>query len=98
MRLKNSILIVLTALLFSVGYAGAVQPGAVQNMTIVGQIAHSSNGYIIRGEKPAELFTILNAEPRKLARLAGGEKTVILQVRIVSGDNVEIETINGEPY
>jgi len=93
MRLKKSMLIVLAAVFFSLGNADAVQ-----NMTIVGQIAHSRNAYIIRGEKPAEVFTILNGEPSKLARLAGSNQTVTIEVRIVSGDNVEIVTIEGEPY
>jgi len=93
MRLKKSMLIVLAAVFFSLGNADAVR-----NMTIVGQIAHSRNAYIIRGEKPAEVFTILNGDPAKLARLAGREQTVTIEVRIVSGDNVEIEAIDGEPY
>jgi len=78
--------------------AAAPKTAALRNMTIMGQIAKSANGYIIRGQKPAEIFTILNAAPQKLDQLTASEKTVTIQARIVSGDNVEIETIDGRAY
>jgi len=93
MRLKKSILIVLVAVFFSLGNADAVE-----NMTIVGQIAQSRDLYFIRVENSAEVFNILNGDPSKLARLAALDQTVTLEVRIVYGDNVEIETIDGAPY
>jgi len=100
MRLTKSILIVLAAVFFSLGNADVSlgNADAVQNMTIVGQIAFSRNDYIIRGEKPREVFNILNGDPSTLARLAALNQTVTLEVRIVHGDNVEIETINGQPF
>ena len=70
----------------------------VRTMEITGTIAKWRNAYIIRGQKPAEIFTIINADPQQLNKLVKSEQTVLLHVRIVSGDNVAIETIDGEEY
>jgi len=70
----------------------------VRKMEITGEIAKSEYGYIIRGSKPAEIFTILNPEPKKLDELVASGRIVQLQVRIVSGDNIEIETIDAKKY
>jgi hypothetical protein len=70
----------------------------VRKMNIMGEIAKAAHGYIIRGKVPAEIFTILNPEPNILDNFVKSEKTVTMEVRIVSGDNVEIEKINGKEY
>jgi len=50
------------------------------------------------GKKPAEIFTILNPEPGILDAYVKSGKTVRITVRIVSGDNVNIEKIDGKAY
>jgi len=70
----------------------------VRKMNITGVIAKSEHGYIIRGRKPAMIMTILNHDANKLAAFVESGKEVNLDVHIVSGDNVNIEKINGEPY
>jgi hypothetical protein len=70
----------------------------VKNMTITGQIAKAEHGYIIRGKKPAEIFTILNPDAGTLDGLVESEKEVIINVHIVSGDNVNIVAIAGKDY
>lgn len=70
----------------------------VRNLTITGEIAKGANAYIIRGNAPAEIFTILNPNPGVLDKLVASGTVVKIEVRIVSGDNVEIQTIDGERY
>lgn len=74
--------------------------GQVRQMAITGEIAkgYNDNGYIIRGKVPAEIFTILNPDPNILDEFVTTGKTVHLEVRIVSGDNVEIKIIDGKEY
>jgi hypothetical protein len=74
--------------------------GQVRKMAITGEIAKGYNnyGYIIRGKKPAMICTILNPDPKILDEYVKSEKIVLLEVRIVSGDNVEIKTIDGKEY
>ena len=72
--------------------------GTVRQMTITGEIAKAPNGYIIRGQKPAEIFTILNPDPKTLDKLIEGGKMLKIDVRIVSGDNVDIAEIDGKKY
>jgi len=57
-----------------------------------------TQGYIIRGKTPSEIFTILNPNPEVLDKIIVKGKDVDVLVRIVSGDNVEIEEINGKKY
>jgi len=76
----------------------AGQEATVKSMVIVGEIDQMNQGYIIRGEKPAEIFTILNPQPEVLDDYVNKGKTVTLDVRIVSGDNVEIQKINHKDY
>ena len=66
--------------------------GQVKKMAITGEIAkgYRDNGYIIRGKTPAMICTILNPDPKILDEYVKSEKAVNLEVRIVSGDNVEI--------
>lgn len=78
--------------------APAAQGQQVRSMAITGEIGQSTNGYIIRGQTPAEIFTIMNPDPGILDDLVASAKVVQLEVRIVSGDNVAIETIDGKKY
>lgn len=65
---------------------------------ITGTIEHGSSGYVIRGDKPAEVFTIHNAEAAKLDSLAASGKKVQITARSVVGDNVDIVTVDGKAY
>ena len=53
---------------------------------------------IARKQILESFIPILNPVPDKLEALVKSEKTVSLEVRIVSGDNVEIEKIDGRQY
>jgi hypothetical protein len=71
----------------------------VRNLT--GEIVKMSNGYIIRTQKEkgaGEVYTILNPDPIILDGLVKSSKIVPMDVRVVSGDNVEIKTIDGALY
>ena len=101
MRKKRAFLLLIAAIFLVFGSLAATEPGAqtgVRHMAITGEIAQAPHGYIIRGKVPAEIFTILNPDPKILDELVKSGKTVSLEVRIVSGDNVEIETIDGKNY
>jgi hypothetical protein len=74
------------------------QVPSVNSMNITGEIALMAQGYIIRGKTPAEIFTILNPNPDVLDKIIAKGKDVDVLVRIVSGDNVEIEEIDGKNY
>jgi len=68
-------------------------------MSTTGEIGKAEHGYIIRtrkGNVPTEILTILNPDPKILDEFVKSEKTVPIEVRIVSGDNVDIEKINGK--
>ncbi len=102
--MKNPLITVLLIAAFlavpglsGIGQADAQMP-AVKNMDIAGEIAKTDQGYIIRGKKPAEIFTILNPDAAVLDRFVKSGKTVMIGVRIVSGDNIEIEKIDGKSY
>ena len=103
---KRHILLLLAGTALVIGGAPVNQqpkmPGAqkreVKQMNITGGIAKSNYGYIIRGKVPAEIFTILNADPKVLDEFVKSGKTVSLETRIVSGDNVEIMKIDGKEY
>jgi hypothetical protein len=73
---------------------------SVRAMTITGEIGRQErNGtYIIRGQVPAEIFTILNPDPKTLDTFVDSAKIVPIEVRVVSGDNVEIKKIDGKNY
>lgn len=75
-------------------------PAAVKpvKITITGKIAKSDQGFIIQGEKPPELFTILNPNPKVLDGLAKSGKTVKIEAISAVGDNVNIKMIDGKPY
>ncbi|MEJ2690944.1 MAG: hypothetical protein P8130_13575 [Deltaproteobacteria bacterium] len=74
------------------------QTATVKKMHITGEIAKGDHAYIIRGKVPAEIFTILNPDSKVLNELVKTGKIVQLEVRIVSGDNVEIKMIDGQEY
>jgi len=82
--------------IFHASIAQAVHGNIKLNIT--GEIAKSANGYIIRGQKPAEVFTILNADEKILDKFIKEGKIVEIEVRSVSGDNVEILKIDGKEY
>ena len=64
----------------------------------MGEIAKAAHGYIVRGKQPQMIWTILNPDPKILDEYVKSEKTVPMEVRIVSGDNVNIEKIDGKAY
>jgi FKBP-type peptidyl-prolyl cis-trans isomerase FklB len=72
--------------------------GTVRQMNVTGEIGKSQHGYIIRGKQPQMIWTILNPEPKILDALVKSEKIVPIEIRIVSGDNVNIEKIDGKAY
>ena len=74
------------------------QQQPVRKMNITGQIAKAAHGYIIRGQEPQMIWTILNPDPKILDGFVKSEKIVPIEVRIVSGDNVDIEKIDGRAY
>jgi FKBP-type peptidyl-prolyl cis-trans isomerase FklB len=79
----------------------AGQARTVRKMNITGEIVKAEQGYIIqakRGSVPTEIYTILNPDPKVLNGYVKSEKTVPIEVRIVSGDNVNIEKIDGKEY
>lgn len=105
MRKRLTCMLVIGAFLMSLGLVATREAGAqmrrmpvVRNMDITGEIAKMDNGYIIRGKVPAEIFTILNPMPKTLDSFVKSGKIVRLHVKIVSGDNVEIEKIDGKSY
>ena len=67
-------------------------------MTITGKIVKDSQNYIIQGQKPPELFTILNPNPSVLDTLVKSGKTVTIEALSVMGDNVNIQKVDGKPY
>ncbi len=73
------------------------QSPTFRKMDITGQIVKGSQGYIIQGRVPKEVFPILNPNPSVLDRLADG-RTVHIEALIVLGDNVKIEKIDGKAY
>ena len=79
----------------------AAQAAPTRKMSVTGEIGKSEHGYIIRtrkGNVPTEILTVLNPDPKVLDPLVKNEKTVPIEVRVVSGDNVEIEKIEGKAY
>lgn len=105
MRIRMMFVLLMGAAWVSLGVLAVQQASAqtrpaaaVRNMDITGEIAKLDQGYIIRGKKPAEIFTILNPEPGILDAYVKSGKTVRITVRIVSGDNVNIEKIDGKAY
>ena len=101
MRKTQTFMLLIMTIFLVFGSLAARESGAqtgVRKMNITGEIAKAQHGYIIRGKVPAEIFTILNPEPSILDEFVKSEKIVPIEVRIVSGDNVEIEKIDGKKY
>ncbi len=67
-------------------------------MTLTAEVVKIRDNYMLRAEKPAEVFTVLNPDPQILDEIINKGKTVQVEVQIVSGDNVNITTINGKNY
>ena len=67
-------------------------------LSITGKIAKAEQGYIIQGQKPPELFNILNPNPQVLDKLVKSGKTITIEAVSVMGDNVNIEKIEGQKY
>jgi len=65
---------------------------------ITGKIYKDKTGYYIQGEKPPEVFTILNPDSKVLDQLAKSGRTVTIEAVSVVGDNVDLEKIDGKPY
>jgi hypothetical protein len=70
----------------------------VQTLTITGKFTHEESGYYILGKMPREVYIIHNPNPEILDALVESGKTVVIDVRIVLGDNVLIKRIDGEKY
>jgi hypothetical protein len=69
--------------------------------TITGEIAkgYRNNGYIIRSKVGTkEIFTVLNPEPKILDEYIKSGKIVDIEVQVVTGDNIEIQKIDGKEY
>ncbi len=105
--MKLCIVIIVVLSLELIGPALAQAPGAgpgsstggkLMTMSITGKIARTEQGYIIQGQEPPELFTILNPNRQVLDSLVKSGKTVIIEAVSVMGDNVNIRTIDGKAY
>ena len=104
--------LIVTVMVLSLALAGPVlaqapkagaKPGAPaatkpMTMSITGKIAKAEQGYIIQGQKPPELFTILNPNPQILDSLVKSGKSVTIEAVSVMGDNVNIQKIDGKAY
>jgi len=79
---------------------GPQETTQVREMTVTGEIAEGyNNDYVIQGKTPSTMiWTILNPEPKVLDEYVRTGKTVKIDVWIVSGDNVNILTIDGQNY
>lgn len=74
------------------------QSGTAVKLTVVGTIDRDGQDYFVRGEKPSEIYGILNPNPKILDRLVRSGKTVTLDVQSVLGDQVNIIKIDGKRY
>ena len=94
------------ALVAGPALAQAPKPGATQGaqaakpitLSITGIIVKDGQNYIIQGQRPAELFTVLNPNPGVLDSLVKSGKTVTIEAVSVVGDNVNIQKVDGKPY
>ncbi len=69
---------------------------AMRKINITGKIIKTSQGYVIRGKVPREVFRIVNPDADILDEFAAKGTTIYIEARIILGDNVEIDKINGE--
>ena len=79
-------------------YGSASAAAKAITITITGKIVKTNQGYIIQGQRPPELFTILNSNPGVLDGLVKSGKTVTIEAVSVLGDNINIEKIDGKEY
>jgi hypothetical protein len=83
---------------------GKTAPQALQReankLSITGKVDYlnSMGGYFIQGQKPPEVFIILNQNAKVLAELAKSGKVVKVEATVAQGDNILIETIDGKKY
>jgi hypothetical protein len=72
----------------------------MQKLTVVGKIAkeQAMGGYYIKGEKPPEIFRIVNQNPTVLEDYLKSGKSVTIEAQVVMGDNLSIEKIDGKKY
>jgi hypothetical protein len=104
MKSKKLGFVVAAALLALALVAGGAlaQPAApgVQKITVLGQITKDATmgGYYIQGEKPPEVFRIVNQNPKVLENYVKSGKSVTVEARVVQGDNLAIEKIDGQTY
>ena len=61
-------------------------------------ITDREGNYYIRGQSPKEVFRIINPISEILDRTISGGKPVKIEARIVQGDNLVIERIDGITY
>ena len=103
MRKRHTVMLLIIAVIVACGSPSVQetkeevpQKRPVRQMNITGEIAKAAHGYIIRGKVPSMIFTILNPEPAILDDFVKSEKTILIEARIISGDNVAIEKIDGK--
>jgi hypothetical protein len=72
----------------------------MQKLTVVGKIAkeQAMGGYYIQGEKPPEVYRIVNQNPKVLDNYVKSGKSVTIEAGVVMGDNLSIEKIDGKKY
>ena len=99
--IQASALVVLFLLCGPVVMAGSDQRPARDKqgtMTFLAEIDKVRNNYVLRADKPMEVFTILNPEPQILDPYILSGQSVEVEVRVVSGDNITITTLDGKKY
>ena len=91
-----------SALAQEAGKAPATPPAAAPGLkiTVMGKIVkdESMGGYYIQGQKPPEVFRILNQNPKVLENYVKSGKSVNIEAQVVMGDNLAIEKIEGKKY
>ena len=105
MRKRHTVMLLIIAVIVACGSPAVQetkeeipQKRPVRKMSVKGVVAKAEHGYIIRGKVPSMIFTILNPVPTILDEFVKSEKIVPIEVRIVSGDNVDIEKLDGKEY
>lgn len=65
---------------------------------VTGTVVAKGGGYYIRGRKPNQVFRITNPMPEVLDAVVKTGRPVQVEARVVQGDNVAIERIDGRAY
>jgi hypothetical protein len=99
LRVVAMVTVALLMLSLTVASALAQAPG-VQTLTVVGKVAKDQTlgDYYIQGEKPPEVYRIVNQNPAVLESYAKSGKSVTIETQVVMGDNLAIQKINGKKY